>query len=532
MSATPRYRHPSFWTGRIVRVSLLAFIALAVLRISWGRSVAAKVEAQWAEARQRGEWTTAGEFEVKPLPADQNAWTLQLRAAQAIAPDIYSPRNSNMEYTDYPPYGPLWTKAAEQSEKANLIVFQLVRQARSRPNAQLRHKMDFTWDGYIPSSLNSGRNLANTLCDGAQLAEVKGDHLEAVERLRDALHLARSIRTDPTLVSQLVASGIDALSCNSICIVAPGLNLRTPSPALRRAVVSLIAELLDESLDQRQSINALMAERIFAAEFLTRQSADRWAIMPLAVDEIARGNAGAKCIIEAARQPDLTSTRSVIAQHTPAWRKRFDDETLTAWYGDRASDQMTDYSQWFGGVYYYSDRWIARRFQSIAERRLAATVLAMQLFRADHNRWPEKLNELTPTYLSAIPKDPFRIDAGPIAYSILRKALPDRSDRPLISYEFSSVNTQDARHWSEPIYGFQQGVSGNGRPMGDVRQYRDVTRFRPPGVTIREIDGYTPPPPDPAPDALPPGTEPDPDNPCTPRERKKEEPKPDAPEKK
>ena len=42
--------------------------------------------------------------------------------------------------------------------------------------------------------------------------------------------------------------------------------------------------------------------------------------------------------------------------------------------------------------------------------RVTAVLLAMQLFRADRDRWPARLDELVPAYLKGVPGDPFRAD--------------------------------------------------------------------------------------------------------------------------
>jgi hypothetical protein len=42
-----------------------------------------------------------------------------------------------------------------------------------------------------------------------------------------------------------------------------------------------------------------------------------------------------------------------------------------------------------------------------AELRCAATAIAAERFRQDHNRWPEKLDQLVPQYLKSVPRDPF-----------------------------------------------------------------------------------------------------------------------------
>ena len=50
-------------------------------------------------------------------------------------------------------------------------------------------------------------------------------------------------------------------------------------------------------------------------------------------------------------------------------------------------------------------------------RRIAAVALAVRLYRADHaGRWPESLGELVPTYLPAVPIDPFAAGGRPLRY--------------------------------------------------------------------------------------------------------------------
>src|SRR5882672_12672180 len=51
-------------------------------------------------------------------------------------------------------------------------------------------------------------------------------------------------------------------------------------------------------------------------------------------------------------------------------------------------------------------RAVARETESIAHLRLATTALALEQFRNQNGRLPEKLEELTPTFIAEIPEDP------------------------------------------------------------------------------------------------------------------------------
>jgi hypothetical protein len=61
-------------------------------------------------------------------------------------------------------------------------------------------------------------------------------------------------------------------------------------------------------------------------------------------------------------------------------------------------------------------------YRLVAERRIAAVMLAMTWCSAEHDaRRPVNLAELTPRYLAFVPKDPFDREGGEIRYRWERK---------------------------------------------------------------------------------------------------------------
>ncbi|HYE17313.1 MAG TPA: hypothetical protein VEA69_02655 [Tepidisphaeraceae bacterium] len=525
-----RFRHPSFWTGRWVRGLVVALVLLAGLRAAWGWSVERKVRAQWDAARQRGEATGAAEIRLSSPPTNEDAWPVVVRAIAALVPSVESPRQSNLEYTAYPPYGPKWYALAEAAEKAHGPAFATARQARSFPLARLRDKVDLSRN--MPSAdYNGARELSNLLVDGAQLAEVKGNHAEAVERLRDAWHVARCVRQDPWLVAQLVAMGIDSMVCNGALIIGPGLDLResTPTgPATRAAVRGLIADLLAEQPDADAMVATMAAERLMAESVTRDVGGPRWVLHPLREAQMLRANAIFPAAADAVRRPDWPAARSARIDH-PRNARGDEHAALIAAYGpDAGSAVMPVYHHWFDWAYPSPNRAVEYYFRGLAERRMTAAALAGQLFRADHSRWPASLAELAPAYLPAVPRDPFRADGGAIGYAVLPKALPGGGgDRPLLSSEYANVNTDYAARWREPFYEWSWRESADGKYVSDaVRQYRDLARFRPADVPIKEYDRYDPPDPDaavppPSPSPAEP-VRPQPDEPGGPRQDKQE----------
>lgn len=144
-------------------VALLA--AMLALRLAWGWYCAKELAAAWDEVRRRGEPTTPEDLAVEPLPDRENAWLVYAQAAAAIKPGIDSPRNSALEYSTYPPFGPKWHALAAASEQGNAAAFPIARRARGLPRSWFPGGLPHA-DAQIPQ-LNDARRLAGTLSDGA-----------------------------------------------------------------------------------------------------------------------------------------------------------------------------------------------------------------------------------------------------------------------------------------------------------------------------------------------------------------------------
>jgi hypothetical protein len=70
-------------------------------------------------------------------------------------------------------------------------------------------------------------------------------------------------------------------------------------------------------------------------------------------------------------------------------------------------------------------RFVTQHYRGKAERRLAATALALRLYAADHGgSYPKTLDELVPKYLPAVPTDPFTTGSRPLKYSAADPAAP------------------------------------------------------------------------------------------------------------
>jgi hypothetical protein len=312
-------------------------------------------------------------------------------------------------------------------------------------------------------TLGSLRNLANTLKDGAFLKHLEGDDAEAIERLRDILHIGRSLGQDDWLIAQLVAIGIDALAARGVLVAAPGLRL--DSQPVQVATRALIEDLLDDRSPGERMRRAVIYERLLHEQEMRRMSAGTWIMRPLADREIVIAIADSFIFQDAAAAGNEETSLQILQRRRARGKPGLDDGTwVTA--GAR-------YSLW------YADSWdlsraISQQYRISGERRAAAVSLAAQLYRFDHSRWPENSDQLVPDYLAKLPADPFHADGRPIGYVLTKGALPDGGDRPRV---FFDVGTSDELlSHPEPIYQWtQSAISRKVVP----RQYRDLARWLP-----------------------------------------------------
>jgi hypothetical protein len=462
-------RHGLSWARRHkFATAVLSLITFALLlRLAWGWYAARQLAAAMEELRRRGQPTTPGDTRVESIPDGENAWLAYAAAVRKLKPGVDSPRNSALEYPAYPPFGAPWERLAKASETANGAAFAAARAARRLPRSQFP---PVPQPGNRPQ-WNQARTLANNLEDGALYAHLRGDDAEAVERLLDVLHLARSVRQEPEFVGQLVAVGLDALGAFSTQQVVPTLRLDAAdggTPATREQARALIDALLDERDDRAAFARTLPDARAAMLESLNRNAGETWAIRPLADRTAVRWLRDFDTLIDAAehlngaqsRQKFQTVMRSVVPfPYVPPVR----------------------YSRWFEGNGPIDlARGIEQFHRGSAERRMTAVIVAARLYRQDHGRWPEDAAALVPKYLDAIPADPFREDGGPIGYVLKRGALPDGGDRPLVYSETGEIGGGDVID-TEPMYGWQ--VDRNrapGTPFREIRQYRDVSLWMPP----------------------------------------------------
>ena len=111
--------------------------------------------------------------------------------------------------------------------------------------------------------------MSNLVSDAALFSHLNGNDTAATDWVLDEIkHRCVRLRQSHVLLSQLVAVGIEALSCANICIIAPTLHLADiPANAdTRKQTVRLIAFLLDEHCPDSESWRTSFAWELHGSE--------------------------------------------------------------------------------------------------------------------------------------------------------------------------------------------------------------------------------------------------------------------------
>jgi hypothetical protein len=451
-------REPRTAFAILWRFSLVLLLAILALRLIWGWYIDRQLNAYITDLRDRGEPVHASDIKYARVPDSDDAWPLIVNATKSNTFD--SPRSGNVAYSNYPPYSPTWIKLAAESNVKNAPALALMDEASTKTGANPPDHFQMIFKTFTPC-----RHLANTLADAAQYEQSQGRDVVALKRLEQMFLLSDSMRQDDLLISQLVATGIDALAYNVAKIVAPGLRPDAPQPATRAQVQHLAARLLKEDELWERMRRSFPRERAFAFDNAKQAFGDTWITCPQAKRELlayVRVCDVGSAVSEPRNAPEIVMR---VKRAIPSIEL---DSRLEFPAAANTSQPTLTYFQGFDNPMFV--RFLNTQIRALADRRTTAISLAIQLFRMDHNRWPARLDELVPAYLPHLPADPYHDDGRPIGY-VMRK-LPDGSDRPMLYFDAGD----DAAPPDEPTYGWHQASA----PKVVPRQYRDVSRFAPP----------------------------------------------------
>jgi hypothetical protein len=380
-------------------------------------------------------------------PARQNAATFDLKGIAALQ-IADAEKNANLPVLGQLP--PLASNAPVSPAVASALA-DFIR--RNRPALELfaqgaqfeqtRYPVDLSQgpDARLPHLMGIKRGMQT-----AEIAAIfdadQNNGKQAAEDVRLALALARSLKAEPVLISQLVRAA-------GIAIAVAGLNQavnRTALPSESLDELGKVVRDLEAYDAAGEGFNrALIGEKVMGLTQFKSLSA------PKMRNKLIRDLAGSgsnwgltgdqkhKLIQYLKQAPNLkreqdfmeATFQQVMLAREESFPDRLND--VSGVIHQRVSEAVDDglllSDWWFDG----QDKSVKREASCLANLRLALTALALEQFRAAHSgQYPGALSELTPDYLPAAPLDPF--DGQPLRYRkqaagyLLYSIGPDQKD--------------------------------------------------------------------------------------------------------
>jgi hypothetical protein len=368
----------------MLSLGLTAFGVLVVaLPLTANIYFSSRLARRIAAYRAAGQPIEPGDFRQSPVPDELNRAIALAPLMDAIPDDL--PVLSDL------PYG--FERAAHLALSSGVCV----------PDGELDAALSrplVRWPHELPQIMGSGdldlsrpRRLANYLACDARLAMEDRDEAAASRKISQMLRLAESEGTDTAYIGWLVSAGIEAETCDVILDSGLGANSKLAKP--------LIARLLDETGERQRLSDAMLAERAGQLRTFRSMAASSgrvkgWVVGTYADVSLIGVFDLADLQRELMLEEDPTKIDGIKARINALGSSRINVVTWTLASSAFRSDETP------------------RRAR--ADRRLAAVVLALRAYRADRGVLPEKLEELVPEYLPAIPVDPFACPSAPLRY--------------------------------------------------------------------------------------------------------------------
>lgn len=380
-------------------------------------------------------------------PARQNAATFDLKGIAALQIAGVD-KNANLPVLGQlpapapnAPLSPAVASAMADFTRRNRPALELF--AQGAQYEQARYPIDLSQgsDTRLPHLIGIKR--------GAQAAEIaaifdadQGDGKRAAEDVRAALGLARSLKAEPILISQLVRAAGIAIAVDAL---NQAVNRTTLPPESLGGLAKVLQDL--EACDAKGEgfKRAFIVEKVtglIRIKSLSEPKARNQLIRELNANGSSWGLTGEqkrKLIQYLKQAPNIkleqdfmeATFQEVLAARAEPFPDRLNDvSVLIPRRVSEADDKgLLLNSWWFDG----QDKSVKREARCLANLRLALTALALEQYRAGHNgQYPGALSDLTPDYLPAAPLDPF--DGQPLRYRkqaagyLLYSIGPDQKD--------------------------------------------------------------------------------------------------------
>jgi len=417
------------WIGYVF---LLLTVGLSVAYFTWSRKSEARLTEFMDELRRAGEPVEPGDLVHRPIPAEDDA-APDLRAAAALLDTKSEAFDAFNKIELDQPLGAADRDVITKLVEGERDVLEKMRVARGKRDADWRIPYQSPSIMTLLPHLNDLRSLANLGRAAAIRERLRGNDDAALEHLRDVLAVGNAADTQPIMVGHLVALGVRSVAVYELDRMAPALEIgddragdaAPTGSATRQHVHDAIRELLDESRSDAGFAAAFRGERT-----LQLDTAILVADRKLDIRALSGATPSGGFAPPVPRGLVLTDARLMAEYVTDILKVVQTSSDLPTFRNNqpplpapvRGNPKFHFFAAMMMPAY---DRFITQHYKGKADTRMAATLLALRLYAADHGgRYPEKLDELVPKYLPSVPADPLAAGGAPLKYSTADASAP------------------------------------------------------------------------------------------------------------
>ncbi|MCY2929234.1 MAG: hypothetical protein NTV86_07005, partial [Planctomycetota bacterium] len=423
----PRRRRMRWWGWLLTILGTLLCMAVSAW-FGWGAVGQRRLDELAAEIRSRGEPLDWKDLAGPPVPDDQNAVSLYVRAGEELSgpKGRYSAADVErlMELLENVVGDPTFRRE-HRAEVAQLLEIArdslaLLPQAAARPSADFGTDFRDSAANWKLPRLSGILRLANVSALWAVEAHEAGREAEALTTVGHVLRLARCMGRGPGVICNLVSMHIGRQAMEALEQMVSRPPAAPLEPASARQARAVIADLLDEAPARQAWRQALMIERSSQYDIFERMRRGEtvlWGQEPFRQYGIPTWVTGP--LLAWGELHCVKATTSLLegAKETtyPAALRKMDD-------GPDSYQALRRLAQEGEGSLAYRVAFILFpaidvdvHYEHLARRRLAATGLAMRLYELEKGKPVAALADLVAGgYLKAVPADPFSNKGEPI----------------------------------------------------------------------------------------------------------------------
>ncbi len=411
-SEEPRRPLAVSWPRRKLAIALGVAIAVH-LTTFWNLDLAAR---QWLAAHRAEAGALALSVAPPRVPDRENAALIYQRAFEAMGPLDSWREDWDEKWSEWAsgetPFDPKEPRLREFLQRQTSVLA-LLRRAAEKPGCYFDRNYGRPRPDFHVSEVQHMMMASRLLALQSRCTAADGHLGAALKDVQVLFSMAEHVSSEPVMISLLAAIAIERLAADSLEAV---LSSGQPSAD------ELAALDVDLNVSYARCLErALRMQEAFYMSIFT------WDLSGLDPGQ-SGGISGASSLYRV----------FVFSQDVAALRQRFHELqrlTIRPYYEakndlDRFEAELKDGSGEFIGVGRFLMPALTLCMDSTVEtdarHRVVQIALAMHRYRAAHGRFPERLEDLTPELIIAVPRDPFdgkplrlkRTDGGPVVYSI------------------------------------------------------------------------------------------------------------------